>query len=146
MRGSNTKGGISRGHKINMKTPNEDLGLNCACSRGAVHIHEPLRLTRWRRIAGPEAGRNQAVLIAQVGRQNGESYRIRRAAVDHVVTIERIHADAIERRVVGKLVHGQVVGVGPHTELRIITEKGRVSRVHLYRVQPPAAGNWIAGF
>jgi hypothetical protein len=146
MRRADAEGGIGRCRKINMKTPNEDLGLNCACSRGAVYIHEPLRLTRWRRIAGPEARWNQAVLISQVGRQNREPDRISQAAIDHAVTIERIHADAIERRRARKFIHRQIVSVGPHTELRIITEKGRVSRVHLYRVQPPAAGNRIAGF
>ena len=146
MRGSNTEGGIGRCRKINMKTPNEDLGLNCACSRGAIHVHEPLRLTRWRRIAGPEARWNQAVLIAQVGRENREPDRVSRAAIDHAVTVKRIHADAIERRGARKFIHRQVVGVGPHTELRIITEKRRVSRIHLYRVQPPAASNRITGF
>src|SRR6266436_10430222 len=123
MRGSNTEGGIGRCRKINMKTPNEDLGLNCACSRRAVHVHEPLRLTRWRRIAGPEAGWNQAVLIAQVGRQNREPYRVCRAAVDHAVTIECIDADAIEGGWTGKLVHGEVIGVRPQTEFRVITQK-----------------------
>src|SRR6476620_4896589 len=123
MRGSYSKDGIRRGRKINMEAPNEDLGLNCACSRGAVHIHEPLRLTRWRRIAGPEAGGHQAVLIAQVRRQDGESYRVCRAAVDHTVTVECIDAHTIEGRLIRKLVHGQVVGVGPHTELWIVAEE-----------------------
>ena len=123
MRGADAKGGIGRRHKINVKAPNEDLGLNCACSCGAVHVHEPLRLTRWRRSAGPEAGWNQAVLIAQVGRQNREPDRIRRTAVDHAVTIKRIHADAIERRGARKFIHRQVIGVRPQTELRVITEK-----------------------
>jgi len=123
MRGSNTKGGISRCHEIHMKTPNEHLGLNCACSRGAIHVHEPLGLTCWRRIAGPEAGWNQAVLIAQVGRQNREPYRVCRTAVDHAVTVEGINADAIKGGVIGKLVHGEVIGVRPQTEFRVITEK-----------------------
>ena len=113
MRSSNTKDGIGRCHKINVKAPNKDLGLNCACCCRAVHVHEPLRLTRWRRIAGPEAGWNQAVLIAQVGRQDGEPDRVSRAAVDHAVTIECIDANAIERRGTRKLIHRQVVRVGP---------------------------------
>ena len=123
MRRADAEGGIRRGRKINMKAPNEDLGLNCACDRGAVHVHEPLRLTRWRRIAGPEAGGYQAVLIAQVGRQDGESYRVCRAAVDHAVTIECIDAHTIEGRLIRKLVHGKVVGVGPHTELWIVADE-----------------------
>ena len=122
MRRAYTEGGIGRCRKINMKAPDKNLGLNCACGRGAVHIHEPLRLARRRRIAGAEAGRHQAVLIAQVGRQNREPDRISGAAVDHAVAIKRINANAIERRVIGKLVHRQVIGVGPQTELRIITE------------------------
>src|SRR3954452_13014770 len=102
MRRSNTKGGIGRSRKINMKTPNKNLVLDCACDRGAVHIHEPLRLAcRWR-IAGPKAGRNQTVLIAQVGRENREPDRIRRATVYHAVTIKRVHADTIERGLIRK--------------------------------------------
>src|SRR5882757_3178653 len=98
MRRADAEGGIGRCRKINMKTPNEDLGLNCACSRGAVYIHEPLRLTRWRRIAGPEARWNQAVLNPQVGRHNREPDRISQAAIDHAVTSECTPGHAIERR------------------------------------------------
>ena len=70
MPSSNTKGGIGRCRKIDVKTADKDLGLDCPCHRRAVHIHEPLRLTCRRRIACAKAGGNQAVLIAQVGRQN----------------------------------------------------------------------------
>ncbi len=122
MRGSNTKDGIGRCHKINVKAPNKDLGLNCACGRGAVHIHEPLRLTRWRRIACPEAGGNQAVLIAQVGRQNGEPDRVCRAAIDHAVAIEGIHTNTIESRGIRKLVHRQIIGVGPQAKFWIVAK------------------------
>jgi hypothetical protein len=67
-----------------------------------------------------------------------------RATVHHAIAIECIDADAIERRWIRKLVHRQVIRVGPDAELWIITEVCWVRRIDLYRVQPPPAGNRIA--
>ena len=143
MRGPNTKGGIGRCHKINVKAPNKDLGLDCARGGGAVHIHEPLSLACRRRIACPEAGWNQAVLIAQVGRQNGEPDRVSRAAIDHAVAIKRIHTNTIESRGIGKLVHRQIIGVRPQAKFWIVAKVVVMRWIDLHGVQPPAAGNRI---
>src|ERR1041385_1744311 len=134
MRGSNAEGGISRCHKINVKPPDKNLSLNCARGRGAVHIHEPLWLTCRGWIARAEARGNQAVLIAQVGRQNREPYRVCRAAIDHAVTIERIDTHTIKGGVVGTLVHRQVVGVRPQAELRIVAKVVVMRWLNLYGV------------
>src|SRR5437763_10667297 len=129
-----------------METPDKDLVLNCACYGGAVHIHEPLGLTcRWR-IAGTEAGRNQTVLIAQISWKDRESDRISRAAVYHAVTIKRIYADAVKGCVVRKLIHRQIVGIGPESKLRIVAEVRGIRRIDLHSIEPPPAGNWITGF
>src|ERR1043166_8428532 len=134
MRGSHTKGGIGGGTKVKVKKPDKNLSFNCARGRGAVHIHEPLWLTCRRRIACAKARGNQAVLIAQVGRQNREPYRVCRAAIDHAVTIERIDTHTIKGGIVGKLIHRQVVGVRPQAELRIVAKVVVMRWLNLYGV------------
>src|SRR6185436_20427084 len=101
------------------------------------HIHEPFRLASRRRVAGAKAGGNQTILIAKVSRQNGEADGIRGAAIDHTVAIEGIDAYTIECRVSGKLVHREVIGVRPQTELRVVTKIVRVSGVYLNGIEVP---------
>ena len=79
-----------------MKARDKDLILDCARSRRAVNIHDPLRLARWWRTAGAEARGQVTVRIAEVCSHNGEPDCSRDVAVDHGVTVECVDADTLE--------------------------------------------------
>ena len=92
-----------------------------------------------RKVAG-----TQAVLVAEVCRQDREGDGVRRAAVDHRGAIERVDADAVEGRVVREHVDRHVVAVVPQPELGVVADVVRVRRVNLHGVEPVAARHWIA--
>ena len=70
---------------------------------------------------------------------------MRRAAAYHAGAVECIDADPVKGGVVAKLVHRQVIGVGPQGELRIIPQECWVRRIHLHGVEKPTAADGVAG-
>src|SRR3954463_11834780 len=96
-----------------METPDKYLRFNRTGDRRAVDVHVPLGLSGWGRTAAAEGGRQQAVLISQVGRQDGKANGISRGAIAHRNPVQGIGTHAIECSIVRKFVYGEVIGIWP---------------------------------
>jgi hypothetical protein len=137
--------------KIHMKLPGLDLSQCHAAVKGTINSQEKFVPSRRRRAAGAKTRGDQTISIAQSSGIDREPDRVGRTTVDHAGTVQRIDTHAIKREIVSKLVHREEIGVLgsippaiPQGELGIITQSGGVRRIHLQRVEPPAAADGVA--
>ncbi len=92
--------------------------------------HEKIRRTRWRSRAAVQVRRQQPA----ISRTQLETLRRRRSAGQHARAVQRAGPPA-NKRIPAEHVERHVIGVRPHTQLRIVVEIR-----HLKRIAIPGAG------
>ena len=127
-----------------------DLGQGHAAGSRAVDRQHHFISSRRRRIARSKGRGDEAIGSAYIGRAKSEADGIGRTASEHACAVECISTDALESSWTRKHVHlrnRRFAGpaVVPQSKLGIIAEEGRVGRVHLQRVEKPAAANGVVG-